>query len=219
MCHGDAGQGEGPDGAHLAPMPANFTEPDPKKFPDSEWYWKVSYGIGNAAMPQWHLLLSPEDRWAAIKYVKATFVDPSEPADVSDVVPPAYQALDPAPYAPTPETIAAGKLTYERLCTGCHGPKGLGNGEYGAPLKPTPANLTGDPAVSAGIDFWYWRVDQGVVGTDPPVKVDGQPQGPLVPHPTAMPAWVNILDQQQKWEVIFYARQLVKAKGGPGGDQ
>ena len=79
MCHGDAGQGEGPDGQHLAPLPANFTEPDLKKFPDSEWFWKVSYGIGNAAMPQWHLLLSEEDRWAAIKYVKAMFVNPSEP--------------------------------------------------------------------------------------------------------------------------------------------
>jgi cbb3-type cytochrome oxidase cytochrome c subunit len=219
MCHGDAGQGEGPDGAHLAPIPANFTEPDPKKFPDSEWYWKVSYGIGNAAMPQWHLLLSEEDRWAAIKYIKSTFVNPSKPTDVSDEVPPAYTALDPAPYSPTPETLEQGKEIYTRLCNGCHGPKALGNGTYGAPLVPTPANLTEDPAVSAGIDFWYWRVDQGVVGSDPATAVAGQPKGAPVAHPTAMPAWINILNQQEKWAVTFYARQLAGAKGGPAGDQ
>ncbi len=177
MCHGDAGQGEGPAGQHLAPLPANFTEPELKKFPDSEWFWKVSYGIGNAAMPQWHLLLSEEDRWAAIKYLKAMFVNPSEPTDVSDDVPPAYQALDPAPSAPTPETMEKGKALYEELCTGCHGPKALGDGPYGAPLMPTPANLTEDPAVSAGIDFWYWRVDQGVVGTDPGAGGGGRAQG------------------------------------------
>ncbi len=60
-------------------------------------------------MPQWHLLLSEEDRWAAIKYLKAMFVNPSEPTDVSDEVPPAYTALDPAPYAPTPETLETGQ--------------------------------------------------------------------------------------------------------------
>ena len=206
MCHGDAGQSDGPDASHLVPIPANFTEPDPKKFPDSEWFWKVSYGIGNAAMPQWHLLLSPEDRWAAIKYVKATFVNPSEPKEVSDEVPPAYTALDPAPFAPTPETIAAGKATYAKLCIGCHGPKAMGDGTYGAALMPTPANLTEEPGSTTGIDFWYWRIDAGVVGDNDT-------------HPTAMPAWKNILTEQEKWEVIFYTRGLAGAKGGPGGDQ
>ena len=57
--------------------------------PDSDWYWRVSQGIGNAAMPQWRLLLSEQDRWDAIKYIKATFSNPSEPTDVSDEVPPA----------------------------------------------------------------------------------------------------------------------------------
>ena len=95
------------------------------------------------------------------------FVNPSEPTDVSDEVPPAYTALDPAPYAPTPETLEKGKAIYVRLCAGCHGAKALGDGPYGAPLMPTPANLTEDPAGTAGIDFWYWRIDQGVVGTRP----------------------------------------------------
>jgi mono/diheme cytochrome c family protein len=206
MCHGDAGQGEGPDGTHLAPTPANFTEPDLKKFPDAEWYWKVSHGIGNAAMPQWQLLLSEEDRWDAIAYIKATFVFPSEPKDVSDDVPPAYQAIDPVPFSPTPAMMEQGKTIYEERCLECHGKKAKGDGPNGTLLMPTPANLTEDPAVSAGLDFWYWRIDAGVVGDNDT-------------HPTAMPAWRNIFTEQEKWAVTFYARKLAGAKGGPGGDQ
>lgn len=202
MCHGDAGQGEGPDGKHLAPTPANFTEDDPKKMPDSEWYWKVSNGIGNAAMPQWRLMLSEEDRWDVIKYVKETFSNPTEPKDVSDDVPDAYQAVDPAPYAPTPDMMALGKATYTKLCLGCHGPKATGNGPFGKVLLPTPANLTEDPAHTSGVDFWYWRIDRGVVG-DNNTK------------PTAMPAWRNILTEQQKWAVLFYGMNLTKAKDAP----
>ena len=210
MCHGDAGQGEGPDGAHLSPMPANFTEPDPKKMPDSDWYWRVSQGIGNAAMPQWHLLLSEEDRWGAIKYIKQTFSNPTEPADVSDEVPPAYIALDPAPLAPTPDMMALGESTYTRLCANCHGAKAMGDGEYGAVLQPMPANLTEDPAVTMGVDFWYWRLDRGVVGTDPS-KTGGAPTA----HPTAMPSWRTILTEREKWAVLFYGMDLTKAKGAP----
>lgn len=202
MCHGDAGQGEGPDGKHLAPTPANFTEPDPKKMPDSEWFWKVSNGIGNAAMPQWHLLLSQEDRWDTIKYIKETFSNPTKPKSVSDTVPDAYTALAPAPYAPTPDMMALGESTYTRLCLGCHGPKAMGDGQYGAALLPTPADLTADPAKTAGVDFWYWRIDRGVVG-DNGTK------------PTAMPAWRNILTEQEKWAVLFYGMNLTKAKDAP----
>jgi len=157
-------------------------------------------------MPQWQLLLSEEDRWAAIKYVKATFVNPSEPTDVSDKVPPAYVAIDPAPYAPTPEMLDKGKTLYETRCAECHGDQAKGDGPNGAHLMPTPANLTEDPAFGGGLDFWYWRIDAGVVGDDDT-------------HPTAMPAWRYIFNQEEKWAVTFYARQLSGALGGPGGDQ
>ncbi len=210
MCHGDAGQGEGPSGQHLAPAPATFVEGDPTTMPDSDWYWRVSQGIGNAAMPQWRLLLSERDRWDAIKYVKATFANPTEPTDVSDEVPPAYVALDSTPYAPTPDMMAEGEAVYTRLCAGCHGATALGDGEFGKVLAPTPANLTEEPAKTMGVDFWYWRIDAGVVGSDP--ATDGAAP---TPHPTAMPAWRNILTEQQKWAVVFYGMNMAKADGAP----
>jgi mono/diheme cytochrome c family protein len=201
-CHGDAGQGEGPSSVVLRPTPANFTDPDVDEIPDFELFWKVTMGLSNSAMPQWGLLLSEQDRWNALLYVKKTFVAPSEPQDVSDELPVAYQALEPT-VEDTTSARAAGKLAYEAFCSECHGPKGLGDGPYGPALMPTPANLAEDPASVSPAEWWYWRLDQGVVG------FDGK-----TPHPTAMPAWRFILTDEQKWDIIFYARDLVGAKDG-----
>jgi mono/diheme cytochrome c family protein len=205
MCHGDAGQGEGPDGQNFVPEPANFTVDEFDDMPDSELFWKLTVGIGNTAMPQWGVLISEEDRWNAIKYLKGTFISPSEPKEVSDELPVAYQALE-SPFADTADARDQGKANYDLYCSGCHGATGMGDGPYGAPLMPTPANLTEDPAVNSPAEWWYWRLDEGVVGFD----------GKL-PHPTAMPAWRFILTDQQKWNIIYYAMPMVGVKPAPGG--
>jgi mono/diheme cytochrome c family protein len=206
MCHGDAGQADGPSAAHLSPAPANFADPAIDEVTEGELFWRTTAGIGMAAMPQWGLLLSEEDRWAALRYVKNTFISPSEPADVSDELPVEYQALQPS-YENTGSAQANGKTVYQTYCQGCHGPKALGDGQFGAPLMPTPANLAEDPAFTSPPEWWYWRIDQGVVGT-----TDGKP------HPTAMPAWRFILTDEQKWNVIFYTRALVNAPEPKGGN-
>lgn len=208
MCHGDAGQGDGPSRQNLMPEPANFTVDEFDTMPESELFWKITVGIGNTAMPQWGTLISEDERWDAVKYVKSTFISPSEPEDVSDELPVQYEALT-APWPDSPAARAAGKDLYGTLCAGCHGAKGLGDGQYGPPLMPTPANLAEDPAVSSPLDWWYWRVDQGVVG------FDGGDEANL--HPTAMPAWRFILTDEQKWNIVYYTRDLVGAKDPTGG--
>ena len=44
------------------------------------------------------------------------------------------------PVAATPESAAAGKRVYQRLCIRCHGPSGKGDGE--AAVGAEPADLT-----------------------------------------------------------------------------
>ena len=39
------------------------------------------------------------------------------------------------PVASTPDSIAAGKRVYQRLCTKCHGPEGKGDGEMFSVLR------------------------------------------------------------------------------------
>jgi mono/diheme cytochrome c family protein len=46
-----------------------------------------------------------------------------------------------SPRPPTPESIAAGKRTYQRLCVRCHGPEGKGDGG-GAGAGGQPADFT-----------------------------------------------------------------------------
>lgn len=208
MCHGDAGQGEGPSGQNFVPEPANFTVDEFDTMPDYELFWKATVGIGNTAMPQWGTLISEEDRWNAVKYIKSTFIAPSEPEDVSDELPVQYGALEP-PFEDTAQAREDGKALYETLCAGCHGTAAKGDGPWGAPLMPTPANLAEEPAQPASIDWWYWRVDQGVVGFD-----GGKPANE---HPTAMPAWRYILTDEQKWDIVFYTRDLVGSPGAGGG--
>lgn len=201
-CHGDAGQGEGPDAVDFVPPAADFTVDPFDAMPDYELMWKVSEGIGNTAMPIWRLLLSEEDRWNAIAYIRATFISPTKPATVDDNPPVAYQALNPAPYANTPDARDRGKLTYEQLCRGCHGYAAKGDGQYGPALAPTPADLTQDPAFTADEGWWFWRVSEGVVGDEGT-------------HPTAMPPWRLALTEQERWEVVWYTRGLVGIKEAP----
>jgi len=202
MCHGDAGQGEGQAGDNLNPPPANFTDADVRdkaEMPDARWFWRVSEGVDNSAMPIWRLLLSEQDRWDVIAYEKATFTFPKEPDDVSDDTPLAYQGLDNAAFPNTPDAVERGKVTYETYCVECHGSQGMGDGPFGPELKPAPADLTGDPAVTSDEGWWFWRLSEGVYGVDPEQF-------------TAMPAWKYILTDQQRWEAVYYGRQLVNAK-------
>ncbi len=55
--------------------------------------------------------------------------------------PEAAKIKNPVPY--TPESVAAGRRIYARLCVRCHGPRGKGDGG-GAGAGGQPADLTDD---------------------------------------------------------------------------
>ena len=62
--------------------------------------------------------------------------------------PEAAKVKNPVPAAP--ESAAAGKRLYQRLCIKCHGPAGKGDGE--AAVGATPADLTAGPLVFGSSD-------------------------------------------------------------------
>ena len=127
-------------------------------------------------------------------------MNPSEPADVSDELPVQYQALDATPYLNTADARARGKVGYETYCTGCHGPEALGNGPFGEKLQAH----TGEPERGSRRSR---RPPSGGSGG----SIRASWARPRVAHPTAMPAWRYILTDQQKWDIVYYARALVKA--------
>lgn len=89
-----------------------------------------------------------------------------------------------------PIDVAAGRATYERSCTSCHGPRGLGDGPAAVALNPKP------PAIGNARDMhdrspalFYRIMSVGVAGT-PMVGFAGQ----LTPN--------------QRWNIVSYLTTL-----------
>jgi mono/diheme cytochrome c family protein len=100
-----------------------------------------------------------------------------------------------SPYAPDDRAaIAAGKQTYDNVCSACHGTTGKGDGAAAAALSPKPANFN-DLAFMNGmpVDCHFWRISEG-----------GGPGNP-------MPAW-RALGDDAIWKVLTYERSFSGVK-------
>jgi len=96
------------------------------------------------------------------------------------------------PYAGNKSAIEAGKKIYATACAFCHGVKGDGNGIAAKALKVKPADFTDKEMVEDMSDsFWFWRVSEGIEGS-------------------GMPAWKNVLNETQRWQVINYEMNFSK---------
>jgi mono/diheme cytochrome c family protein len=67
-CHGDSGKGDGPGAAALTPKPADWTSAKVQQQSDGCLFWKISTGRG--AMPPWSAMISEEDRWEIVHYIR-----------------------------------------------------------------------------------------------------------------------------------------------------
>ncbi|PYL09490.1 MAG: cytochrome c class I [Verrucomicrobia bacterium] len=67
-CHGNAGNGDGPDAADLGIHPAKFSDPTMREETDGELFWKIT--VGKKPMPGYGTRLSPTDRWNVINYLR-----------------------------------------------------------------------------------------------------------------------------------------------------
>lgn len=76
LCHGDAGDGQGPIGRKLTPPPRDLRKgeykfaPNPSALPDDAYFHRIlSQGIPNTMMQPWGL--DHDDRHAVIQYIKS----------------------------------------------------------------------------------------------------------------------------------------------------
>jgi mono/diheme cytochrome c family protein len=101
---------------------------------------------------------------------------------------------DPVP--PDERSLAIGLDVYTNDCETCHGESGHGDGPSGLRLVPRPADLRIHmaPGVHTDGELFYW-VSYGFPNS-------------------AMPAWKDLLTEDQRWSVINYAR----ATFGNSGD-
>lgn len=68
VCHGNEGKGDGPGGKALNPKPANFSTDKVQSQTDGEIFWKITNGKG--AMIKWEPILSEEERWQLVNFVR-----------------------------------------------------------------------------------------------------------------------------------------------------
>lgn len=90
----------------------------------------------------------------------------------------------------TPETLAKGRALYEEHCARCHGGDGLGRGEAGMGLSPSPALLAYMIQMPMTIDsYLLWSIAEG-----------GEAFG------TAMPAFKDELRRKEIWQIVAFMR-------------
>ncbi len=95
------------------------------------------------------------------------------------------------PFQPTDEIISEGKLLFTTFCIGCHGPKGLGNGQlYSSGLYPVkPREISGDVAAKLKDGEIFHTISLGF--------------GPMGPHKAQ-------IKSPDRWKVVIYVRELQK---------
>ena len=89
------------------------------------------------------------------------------------------------------DVLDRGKLIYEQRCAVCHGQQGQGDGPEAPFLSPRPGSL-----VSAGTSV---KSDADLLA----VIANGKPR-------TAMPAWKDLLTEEQRRDVLAYIRTLIQ---------
>jgi mono/diheme cytochrome c family protein len=110
-------------------------------------------------------------------------------AFIKNGVPAAYRAAR-NPLAKTPDTIREGSVLYAENCASCHDASGLGRGEAGLALYPSPALLAHLIRMPDAVDaYLLWAISDG-----------GKPFG------TKMPAFKDTLTEDQIWRIITYMR-------------
>jgi hypothetical protein len=68
-CHGGAGDGQGPVAGYFSPVrPVDFRSDRVRNRTDGELFWIIANGLGN--MPAFRALLSEQDLWTVVLYVR-----------------------------------------------------------------------------------------------------------------------------------------------------
>jgi mono/diheme cytochrome c family protein len=192
-CHGQKGDGKGPEANRLKTKPRDFTTGNYKfrstpsgSLPlDQDIFRTISRGVRATSMLA-QLHLSENERWAVTEYLK-TFSNRFKTEKPLDPI-----AIPAAP-SPNRDLITLGKTMYtEAGCNQCHGADGKGNAssanelkdESGNPIVPT--DLTLKPFKSApGPENLYRTISTGLNGTP-------------------MPSYADVLTPKERWALVFY---------------
>lgn len=105
--------------------------------------------------------------------------------------PPGFEPYQPEPdIPPAPPSVQNGAEIYAANCTRCHGPNGLGDGEFAAQINAAAAVLANpELAATRSLRDYYLNITNGNIEA-------------------LMPPWRDALTVQERWDVAAYAATL-----------
>lgn len=192
-CHGDKGDGKGPQADKLNTKPRNFTvgiykfrtTPSGSLPLDRDIFRTITQGVRGTSMLA-QLQLSDQERWAVVRYLK-TFSKRFNEEKPGQAI-----AVSPAPSA-NPKLVALGKAKYEEAgCAQCHGAAGKGDGpsaeglkdDWGNPIAPSDLTLKPFKSGSNPEDL-YRTISTGLNGTP-------------------MPSYAAAFSTNERWALVSY---------------
>jgi cytochrome c oxidase cbb3-type subunit 2 len=192
-CHGEKGDGKGPEAQRLKTKPRDFTAgiykfrstPSGSLPLDQDIFAAVSRGVRGTSMLA-QLQLSEQERWAVVHYLK-TFSKRFKTEKSGQAV-----AIAPAPSGDA-KLLALGRSMYEEAgCAQCHGSVGRGQSPSAKGLKDdwgnpiAPSDLTLKPFKSgANPEDLYRTLSTGLNGTP-------------------MPSYADALSANERWALVSY---------------
>jgi mono/diheme cytochrome c family protein len=184
-CHGEVGSGE-------LLGSADFTDlRQMDNLAPRDLYLTVTQGRGS--MPAWQSLLTQDERWAVIDYIRTFTYNPELPGQSVSPTPTAEGTLptegacaveDSNPLAwDSQAAIQSGEVTYQDQCSACHGTEGKGS------LPNTP-------------DFTSAEVQADLRGNP------GRYRCAIADGVGTMPSFGESLSADEQWQVITYLNSL-----------
>ncbi|MFQ5776570.1 MAG: c-type cytochrome [Terriglobia bacterium] len=203
-CHGEEGRGDGPSAVGMFPRPRDLVQADYKirstphgQLPTEEDIFQViSRGLPGTPMPGWETVLTKEERWELVSYLK--------------LLSPRFQSEKPEPLTLPGGTGSAerGKETYRTArCFMCHGDAGRADGGITTTLN-----------FEWGLPHWArdftrgWTFKGGSEPRDIYLRITGGLTG------TPMGPYQDLLSEQERWDLAHYIASLDQEPGETSDD-
>ena len=185
-CHGENGNGKGPNAIYLDPSPRDLTRAEfMSTKPQARLIASIHDGVAGTSMPPWGKTLTEAQIQGVLDYVWAQYVK-EKPRQIK-----ARKLPGSNPVAMSADSAHRGETIFLQRCTGCHGRKADGHGPNSIDITPRPRNLTNAAFVQSVSDRRLFEsIEYGVDGT-------------------AMPSWIDYgLSQNDVGDIVNFIRSL-----------
>ena len=200
QCHGAGGKGDGYGAPFLVPTPRDFTSAQFKfrttasgQLPtDDDLFRTISRGANGTGMPPWSYLLSDEERWALVDYVK-TF-------DSRFAAARNLQAM-PLPEAPgRSRSVDRGRTVYAKMqCEKCHGADGRGVGPSTPSLVDAKGVFVNTRDFTQPGSYRTGWTEREIIRTLE-TGMNGVP----------MPSYSGVMSKQEEYDLVAYLMSMAK---------